>query len=383
MGIQNSIKSRIIAKSETCYTMGCPCQIIHNTAHQCSTACTSAAQFEIEDFCVDMFYYFDKSTKRKCALKACSEFWGQEYKQILKHINVWWLSVERAVERILKQYPGLHSYFLSEDTPATGGNSEWGGRKTCLRLKNAFKHPMTEIYPMFFSTVLPTFKTTNILLHLEDLYILLIHDALNCFLTNLVGRFIPVCTFKSADHLFIINLDNHKHPEDMYLGLLTKSTLNKLFEDGTISDRQKDKFLAGVHAFYEKSFKYDMEKLSIDDPVLKNVVFVDSSKRENVDLDNVSFFVERFDLNMAASAVNKLSEEFLDHQLIDGAEIPYPVWTEATVKVEKNADNDVKKEFYRMDVLWGYLTVTIRKSFKGCKIDFGSSSFQCRKGTSI
>ena len=242
---------------------------------------------------------------------------------------------------------------------------------------------MAEIYPMFFSTVLPTFKTTNILLHLEDLYILLIHDALNCFLTNLVGRFIPVCTFKSADHLFIINLDNHKHPEDMYLGLLTKSTLNKLFEDGTISDRQKDKFLAGVHAFYEKSFKYDMEKLSIDDPVLKNVVFVDSSKRENVDLDNVSFFVERFDLNMAASAVNKLSEEFLDHQLIDGAEIPYPVWTEATVKVEKNADNDVKKEFYRMDVLWGYLTVTIRKSFKGCKIDFGSSSFQCRKGTSI
>ena len=195
---------------------------------------------------------------------------------------------------------------------------------------------------MFFSRVLPTFKTTNLLLQLEDTYILLIHDALNCFLTHLAGRSIPVCTFKSAIYN---NLDNHKHPEDMYLGLLTKSTLNKLFEDDTISDRQKDKFLAGVHAFYEKSFKYDMEKLSIDDPVLKNVVFVDSSKRENVDLDNVSFFVERFDLNMAASAVNKLSEEFLDHQLIDDVEILYPVWAEATVKVEKNADNDVKKEF--------------------------------------
>ena len=33
MGIRNSIRSRIIAKSETCYIMGCPCQIIHNTAH--------------------------------------------------------------------------------------------------------------------------------------------------------------------------------------------------------------------------------------------------------------------------------------------------------------------------------------------------------------
>ena len=58
---------------------------------------------------------------------------------------------------------------------------------------------------------------------------------------------------------------------------------------------------------------------------------------------------------MAASAVNKLSEEFLDYQLIDDAEIPDSVWAEATVKVEKNADTDVKKEFYRVDVLWGYL----------------------------
>ena len=27
------------------------------------------------------------------------------------------------------------------------------------------------------------------------------------------------------------------------------------------------------------------------------------------------------------------------------------VWTEAIVKVEKDADNDVKKAFYRVDVL--------------------------------
>ena len=164
----------------------------------------------------------------------------------------------------------------------------------------------------------------------------------------------PVRTNKSADHLSTINTENHKHPEYMYLGLLTKSTLNKLFEDGTISDSQKDKFLAAVHAFYERSFKYGMEKLPIDDPVLKNAVFVDFPKCENVDLDNISLFVERFDLNMEASAVNKLSEEFLDYQL-DDAGIPDSVWTEATVKVENNADNDVKKEFYRMDVLWGYL----------------------------
>ena len=98
----------------------------------------------------------------------------------------------------------------------------------------------------------------------------------------------------------------------MYLGLLTKSTLSKLFDNGTISESQKDKFLDGVQAFYERSFKYGMEKLHIDDPLLKNAVFVDFSKRDNDNLDDVLIFVERFDLNMEASAVNKLSEEFLD-----------------------------------------------------------------------
>ena len=78
----------------------------------------------------------------------------------------------------------------------------------------------------------------------------------------------------------------------MYLGLLTKSTLNKLFKDGTVADSQKDKFLPGLQALYERSFKYGMEKLPIDDTVLKNAVFVYFLKRENVDLDNVLFLLK-------------------------------------------------------------------------------------------
>ena len=41
-------------------------------------------------------------------------------------------------------------------------------------------------------------------------------------LTHLPGRFMPVYTIKSADQLSTISLENHKHPGDMYLGLLRK-----------------------------------------------------------------------------------------------------------------------------------------------------------------
>ena len=53
---------------------------------------------------------------------------------------------------------------------------------------------------------------------------------------------------------------------------------------------------------------------------------------------------------MEALSVNQLSQEFLDYQLIDNAENPDSVQTEATVKVKKNANNYLKKQFYRMDV---------------------------------
>ena len=137
--------------------MGCPCHINHNAAHQGSMAFTSANTLRL--LC-GLVLLFQLEYQEKVCFK---NIFDQEYKQILKPINLQWLSLERAAERILKQYAGLQSYFLSEDAPATGGKSEWGERKWFLRLKIIFKDPMTEIF-LFFSSVLPTFTNTSILL---------------------------------------------------------------------------------------------------------------------------------------------------------------------------------------------------------------------------
>ena len=51
----------------------------------------------MEDSCIDLFYYFDQSMKRRGVLREYYEFCDQEYRKILKHVNVRWLSLERAV----------------------------------------------------------------------------------------------------------------------------------------------------------------------------------------------------------------------------------------------------------------------------------------------
>ena len=74
-------------------------------------------------------YFFDKSAKRKCILQSYSKFFDQEYRQILKHVTVRWLSLQRAVEKVLKQYALLKSYFLSKDTSSSRSNFKFGGAK--------------------------------------------------------------------------------------------------------------------------------------------------------------------------------------------------------------------------------------------------------------
>ena len=113
-GCQNSIKTRIHAKNEAVYIMGCPCHIVHNTAGKAADAFESVTGFNVDDLVIDVFYWFNKSTKRKSNLSDYFDFCDTTYRDIVKHVNTRWLSLERAVERVLQQYTALRSYFASE-----------------------------------------------------------------------------------------------------------------------------------------------------------------------------------------------------------------------------------------------------------------------------
>ena len=97
--------------------MGCPCHIAHNTASGAADALRNETGFDVEELVVDMFYWFDKSTKRKSSLEKYCCFCDVQYRKIIKHVSTRWLSLETAVERVLKLYNGLRSYFASESCP--------------------------------------------------------------------------------------------------------------------------------------------------------------------------------------------------------------------------------------------------------------------------
>ena len=91
--------------------MGCPCHIIHNTAQKGSKASCEGTHCDVDDFLINLYYYFNKSTKRKNDLAEFSSFCDVVYRKLIHHITVRWLSLQVAVDRALQQYEALYSYF--------------------------------------------------------------------------------------------------------------------------------------------------------------------------------------------------------------------------------------------------------------------------------
>ena len=96
IGKNNSIAPRFLEENENVFIAGCPCHIAASNAH--NDFCEYIS-LNVEDMMVDLFYWFDKSAKRKGKLKEYFKFWDQEYQSVLKHLSVRWLSLEKCISR--------------------------------------------------------------------------------------------------------------------------------------------------------------------------------------------------------------------------------------------------------------------------------------------
>lgn len=160
---------------------------------------------------VDNFYFFDKSTKRKSGLAEYCTFCDIQYRKILKHVSTRWLSLELAIDRTLRQYPALQSFFLSESKCIScvyyclpnillSINLLTLG-STCdrfNRLREAYSNPMTEVYLMFFQSVLQLFVALNKFLQREDPIIPVVCDQLHAFMKKLFGKFVTVSAIRAS-----------------------------------------------------------------------------------------------------------------------------------------------------------------------------------------
>lgn len=107
VGKHNSVLSRVKSKQPGVFSQGCVCHL----SNLCLLAGVKALPIDVDDFFVDLFYFFNKSAKRKEEFRDFQEFTETKELKILKHCKTRWLSLEKCVQRVIQQWSALYAYF--------------------------------------------------------------------------------------------------------------------------------------------------------------------------------------------------------------------------------------------------------------------------------
>ncbi|CAH0406173.1 unnamed protein product [Chilo suppressalis] len=97
-------------KKENLIGIGCPAHIMHNSLRHG----VDLMKLDVESIILKIFNYFSVYTVRTEALKEFCDYVELNYQPLLRHSKTRWLSLFPCIERILKLYPALKEYFLSQ-----------------------------------------------------------------------------------------------------------------------------------------------------------------------------------------------------------------------------------------------------------------------------
>ncbi|XP_072168656.1 uncharacterized protein [Diadema setosum] len=343
MGVRNSIKSRVLNFNPQVYVHGCPAHMVHNNAHAAGNTYAKLTNFDVEDLAVDLAYWFKGSLKRKAGLEEFCQFCDTEYMEMVNYVQTRWLSLEKAVNRTLKLYTSLASYFKSSNE----------SQARFRRLNERFSDPMTEVHLLFYQATLPAFTDFNLLLQRQDPSVHHLHGQMHLYIKKLMSKFVKPEQMKDlkVSDIQYKTEENQLPDGSLSIGFTTRVTLNRLLEGGDVSASQVKKFFTAVRGFFCEAVSYAMSRLPLDEPVLKHAIFVDWHQKMNASPDDVFFFIDRFKHLLPFTSPreqDKVEEEFRDFQVMD-KEISARQWKEFFIKEED-------AEFLRLDKLWAHLS---------------------------
>lgn len=197
--------------------IGCVAHIFNN----CIQNATDCLPIDVEVIVVKIYKHFYIYTVRVAELKSLCETVDVEYKKMLSFSKTRFLSLMPAVERIIKMYNPLRSYFLS--------------LKNCPTiLKQFFENPTGEIWMWFVHNVSSLF-----------------HQAI----LNVEGD--KVCATEAALEYFSLKEKLESRLNELFVPSKVRESLSKLESmdpDKTVNYRQE--FSETVRGFYSNCVNY-------------------------------------------------------------------------------------------------------------------------------
>lgn len=312
-GIHKGVSAFIHGKNPEVYINGCPCHLLHLVAR----TATKELSKDIEELLVDIFFYLDKSSKRKKSLQAFQRKCGTELHAIIKHGPTRWLSLHSCVDRLLEQWEPLKEYFKEEKDNISSRDQDSSKQARLMRINRFFDCPSSKLYALFLQENLPIFTTPNLQLQTESPQIHRLMARLDDLLTDIVVRFVKPEAVAAASNLFKIKFDdkNVQHRrKDLIIGDKTRKLFQQLVQDPAFTTKQEDDFVKDVKNFFSSAAKYIVNKFPLTDKLLQNAAVLDVSRRLQSKYDMLEFFIDKFPSLLPSDKIQNLRLEFSKFQ---------------------------------------------------------------------
>uniref|UniRef100_A0A9J8C603 DUF4371 domain-containing protein n=1 Tax=Cyprinus carpio carpio TaxID=630221 RepID=A0A9J8C603_CYPCA len=109
-GLRKGVAAFIKSQNPHIYMVGCACHLMHLAAEKASRSLC----IDIEDMLILIYYYLDKSSKRKALLRDLQMLCDTDVRKILKLSSTRWLALGKCVNRLLQQWEPLTLFFAEE-----------------------------------------------------------------------------------------------------------------------------------------------------------------------------------------------------------------------------------------------------------------------------
>ena len=167
-------------------------------------------------------------------------------------------------------------------------------------MQTLFESPIIEVCLLFYQAVLPMFTSLNIFLQRDTPCVHLLHNKLDSFVNKLFGKFLKISVIRIAkEEGNLIDVDFHSTVNQLadthiFVGFMTRQSLQKLLNDGYVSSSDVTKFYTAILRFYITAAEYVRKTYLLNDDVLMHSRFINFEKREECSFDSVEYFLHRY-----------------------------------------------------------------------------------------
>ena len=211
VGLHKGVAAFIKGRNKNIIIQGCPCLFLHIAAKNAN----KKLSIDMESVLIDIYFYFDKSTKRQQHFADLCNETGEVVRKILKHGATRWLSLDTCNRRLIDLFGSLSTFFNELDKAKATAREE--------RLISFFQNPLSKVYCLFLKFILPQFTLTNVFLQKEEPMIHLMQDKILDLLMELAVSFITHHAIKNCQSLLTLDYSDPLSPEILEASRIDKA----------------------------------------------------------------------------------------------------------------------------------------------------------------